>query len=64
MERYKIDVLGISEIKWTWDFWSGDYRVIINGDEDKIAGLGIIVNKDLSHKIKSIIHFNQRIIGI
>uniref|UniRef100_A0A2S2Q593 Craniofacial development protein 2 n=1 Tax=Sipha flava TaxID=143950 RepID=A0A2S2Q593_9HEMI len=66
MERYKIDILGISEVKWTglWDVWSGDCRVIFIGDEDKITGLGIVVNKDPGHKIKSIIHFNQRIIGI
>lgn len=45
-------------------FWSGDYRVIFNGDENRIAGVGIIINTDLGHKIKSIIHFNERIIGI
>ncbi|VVC38380.1 Endonuclease/exonuclease/phosphatase [Cinara cedri] len=63
MERYKIDVLGISEIKWTGlgDFWSGDYRIIFNGDENKFAGVGIMVNKDFGHKIKSIIYFNERI---
>jgi len=60
MERHKINVLGISEIKWIGlgDYWSGDYRIIFNGDENKIAGVGLIVNKDIGHKIKSIIHFN------
>jgi hypothetical protein len=66
MERYKIDVPGISEIKWTGlgDFWSGDYRIVFNGDDKKIVGVEIIVNKDFGHKIKSVIHFNEIIIGI
>lgn len=65
-KRHNIDVIGLSEIKWTGqgDYWSGDYRIIFNGDENKFAGVGLIVNKDLDHKIKNIIHFNERIIAI
>jgi len=65
INRYKIDVLSISEIKWIGlgDFWFGDHRIIFNG-ENKTAGVGIIVNKEFGHKIKSIIYFNERIIGI
>jgi len=48
MERYHIDILGISEVKWPGqgDFWSGDFRIIFVGDDRKIAGVGIIMKKD------------------
>lgn len=61
MERLKIDVLGISEIRWTGQ---GDYRVIFKGDERKIAGVGIILNKVLGNRINTIIHYSKRIIAI
>lgn len=66
MEWHKINVLRTSEIKWIGlgDYWSENYRIIFNGDENKIAEVELIVCNDFGHKIKNIIHFNERIIAI
>lgn len=57
MEQLKIDILGMSEIKWTRQ---GYYRVIFSDDERKITGAIIILNKELGKKIIDIIHYNER----
>jgi len=67
MNKMKIDILGISEIRWPnpGDFWSGDYRIIHTGTAEKrpgIGGVGLIVNKTLGEKIKGYIRYNERII--
>jgi hypothetical protein len=38
----------MSEIKWPGkrNFWSDDFRVIFSEDNNKIAGIGTIINKD------------------
>jgi len=65
MKRYNIVVLCISEIKWLdqGDFWSEDFRVMFSGYDNKIAGIGIIVSKDVGKKF-SLIQYNSRIIAI
>ncbi|XP_027853317.2 craniofacial development protein 2-like [Aphis gossypii] len=67
MNKMKIDILGISEIRWPnpGDFWSGDYRIIHTGTAEKrpdIGGVGLIVNKTLGEKVKGYIQYNERII--
>jgi len=42
IKRYNIDILDMSEIKW-----SGDLGEIFAGDDNKIVGVGIIMNKDM-----------------
>ena len=41
MERLKMDIVGISEVKWKEDndFWSGGYRVINTGKENGVTEL-------------------------
>ncbi|XP_025412229.1 uncharacterized protein LOC112684781 [Sipha flava] len=36
MKRLKIDILGVSEMRWlkSGDFWLGEYRIIYSGTED------------------------------
>jgi len=67
INKMKIDILGISKIKWPnpGDFWSGDYRIIHTGTAEKrpdIGGVGLIVNKTLGEKVKGYIQYNERII--
>jgi len=40
MKRLKIDILGVSEMRWpkSGDFWSGEYRIIYSGTEDGRLG--------------------------
>jgi len=69
MNKMKIDILGISEIRWPnpGDFWSGDYRIIHTGTAEKrpgIVGVGLIVNKILGEKVKGYIQYNERIIQV
>ena len=60
MERIKIDILGISELKWTGTghFTSGNYEVYYSGSENiRRNGVALIVNKKL---INSIIGYNTK----
>jgi len=50
MNKMKIDILGISEMRWpkSGDFWSGDHRIIYTDASEKkpgTGGVGIIMNK-------------------
>lgn len=67
MNKIKIDILGISEIRWpnSGDFWSGDYKMIHTEISEKrpgIGGVGIVMNKSLGKKVKGYIQYNDRII--
>lgn len=54
MERLRIYLQGIREIKWKAlrDYLSGEYRIKFNSDESQISIRGLIVNKNIGHKIK------------
>ena len=47
MARVNIDVLGISELRWTGmgDFTSDDHYIYYCGQESLRSGVAIIVNK-------------------
>ncbi|XP_050528190.1 craniofacial development protein 2-like [Daktulosphaira vitifoliae] len=67
MDKMKIDILGISELRWpkSGDFWSGDHRIIHTGASEKkpgTGGVGIIMNKNLGKKVKGYIQYDDRII--
>lgn len=66
MERLKIDVLGVSQIRWIeqGDYWARNCRVIFSDDERKIAGVCLILNKKFGNKINTIKNYNERIISI
>ncbi|CAI6352699.1 unnamed protein product [Macrosiphum euphorbiae] len=66
MERLKIDIIGISELKWTGkgDFWSEDYRIIFSGDDHRVTGVGFILNKEIGKKVVEVVQYNERIIAI
>lgn len=66
MERLRIDIIGISEIKWKirGGFWSGNYRIIFIGHDQKVTGKGFILNKEVGKKVTEIVQYGDRIIAI
>ena len=67
MERMEIDVLGISELKWTGKghFQSEDYKVFYSGRENlRMNGVAIILNKDMLNYVLGYNPTNDRIISI
>jgi len=66
MKRLKIDILGISEMRWNGqgDFISGDYRVIYSGGDNGRNGVGIILNKKWAQCVRSYITYDDRLIMI
>ncbi|CAF3743896.1 unnamed protein product [Rotaria socialis] len=67
MSRINIDILGISELKWTGmgHFISDDYHIFYCGQENhRRNGVAIIVNKRLSNSVLGYNPKNDRIISI
>ncbi|XP_060873976.1 craniofacial development protein 2-like [Metopolophium dirhodum] len=66
MERLKIDILGISERRWSGqgDFISGDYRVIYYGGDNGRNGVRFILNKKWKLCVSSHIAYDYRLILI
>ncbi|KAF0753999.1 craniofacial development protein 2-like [Aphis craccivora] len=68
MKRLKIDILGVSQMRWpkSGDFWSGEYRIIYSGTEDGRLGkkkrIGIVLQKNMGHKVKGYVQYSDRII--
>ncbi|KAL4125923.1 hypothetical protein QTP88_010160 [Uroleucon formosanum] len=67
MARMSIDILGISEVRWseTGDIWRGDYRFIYSGtsvENPGRGGVGIMLRKDIGKKVKSYVQYSERII--
>jgi exonuclease III len=66
MERLGIDILGVSEIKWMGadEYCSDGYRVIYSGDDQRIAGVGIILKKEWGRRVKAVRPYNERILMV
>ncbi|CAF1413680.1 unnamed protein product [Adineta steineri] len=67
MDRIKMDILGIGELKWTGNghFTSGNYEVYYSGSENiRRNGVALIVNKKLINSIIGYHTKNDRIISI
>ncbi|XP_021934766.1 craniofacial development protein 2-like [Zootermopsis nevadensis] len=67
MKRMRIDVLGVSEIRWrdVGDFWSGDYRVIHTGSIEGrpgTGGVGVVLSRELGQRVSEYVQLNGRII--
>lgn len=68
MNRIKIDILGISEMRWpiSVDFWIEEYRKIYSGTENKRLGtieeqFFFFLKKKMGHKVKGICTVSDRI---
>lgn len=69
MKKQKLDILGISEMRWsgTGDFWSEDYRIIYSGPEEGrtgINGVGIVLEKALGLRVTGYVQHSDRIIMV
>ena len=67
MARLNIDILGISELKWTGmgEFNSGDHYVYYCGEESlRRNGVALIVNKRVCNAVLGCNLKNDRIISI
>lgn len=67
MDTQKLNILGISEMRWlgTGDFWSDNYTIINSGTKDGRAGMkgvGIILEKSLGHRVTGYIQHSESII--
>ncbi|CAF2116434.1 unnamed protein product [Rotaria magnacalcarata] len=67
MERMKIDILGISELKWTGNghFTSGNYEVYYSGNQNiKRNGVALILNQKVVKSVIGYVFKNDRIISV
>ena len=67
MARVNIDILGISELKWTGmrEFNSNDHYIYYCGQESlEITGVAIIVNKRAQNAVLGYIFKNDRMIMV
>ncbi|XP_026681174.1 craniofacial development protein 2-like [Diaphorina citri] len=64
MKRLSMEIVGISEIKWNdqGDYWLDNHRVIYSGDEEGIAGVGVVLNKEWGRRVQSIVLLSSRVI--
>lgn len=66
MNRLKIDVLGVSEMRWPdkGDFRSDKYRIIHTGAVNGQAGVGIILRGNIGYNVKEIDQVSERIVMV
>ena len=67
MERMNIDILGISELTWTWmgEFNSGDHYIYYCGQESlRRNEVAIIVNKRVQNAVLGCSLKNDRMISV
>ena len=67
MARVNVDVLGISELKWTGmgEFNSNEHSIYYCGQESLIRnGVAIIVNKRVQNAVLGCDHKNDRMISV
>ncbi|CAF4186676.1 unnamed protein product, partial [Rotaria magnacalcarata] len=67
MDRIKIDILGISELKWTGTghFTSGNYEVYYSGNQNtRKNGVAMVLNKKLVSSVIGYYPKNARMITI
>ena len=67
MNQMEIDILGISELKWTGSghFTSGNYEVCYSGNQEiKRNGVALILNKKVAKSVIGYVFKNDRIISV
>ncbi|XP_068083881.1 craniofacial development protein 2-like [Anabrus simplex] len=66
MDVIKLDVVGISEVRWQEEqgFWSGDYRIINTKSNRGNAGIGLIMNRKIGQRVSYYDQHSERIIVV
>ena len=67
MARVNIDILGISELKWTWmrEFNSDDHYIYHHGQESlRGNGVALIINKRVQNAVLGCNLKNNRMISV
>ena len=66
MARVNVDILGISELKWTGmgEFNSDDHHIYYCGQESRRNGVAIIVNKGVLNAVLGCNLKNNRMISV
>ena len=56
MERYKINILGLSEVRWLeeGEFVSGEIRVIYSGGKERQRGVAVLLDKETYSRVTSL----------
>ena len=65
MARVNVDILGISELKWTGDFNSDDHYIYYSAQESlRRNGVAIMVNKRIQNAVLECSLKNDRMISV
>jgi endonuclease/exonuclease/phosphatase family metal-dependent hydrolase len=64
MQRNRIDVLGLSEVRWqgTGDFYSDRYRVIYAGGSESQRGVAVILDGEVAKRVIEVVQRSDRIL--
>ena len=64
MKRMKINILGLSEVRWKdgGDFMSEDVRVIYAGGKESQRGVAVILDAETTKRVTKVIQHNDRLI--
>ena len=66
MERYKISMLGLTEVRWkkTGDYNSNVYRVLHSGGEQSQRGVALILDQRSSQCVREVDCVNDRLMRV
>lgn len=66
MERNRINILGLSEVRWKeeGDFMSDDVRVIYSGGKEHRQGVAILLDKEMAKRVTNVMQCNDRMMMI
>lgn len=65
-KRMDIDILGISDVRWNGcdKIMRKEYDLVFSGGDKHVYGVGILIKKNLSSMIRSVIPLSDRVIGV
>ena len=66
MERYRLSILGVSEVRWKGqgDFVSDGVRMIYSGGEECQRGVAIMVDAKVAKRITEVQQYSDRLIMV
>lgn len=66
MIRYKVNILGLTEMRWlgAGDTISDEFRILYSGGKARQRGVGIILDNATSRCVKEVVYVNDRLIMV